>query len=1307
MKKFWGRKLLVGLIVLTTAFSSIGTAVATAADGEEAVYSVSTESLEASQGASIFEPLAESMMASLNQNTETVSLDGTEVGGDSGEQGTDTEIGTGTEGQNIGTETGAATGEQGAGTENGASSAATGSTIEGTDAQSGTSEVVEKGQKADTEDAAEETSKESSEAASEASSDELTELDLSDLEDLDNLTDEEKAALLGTMLAQTPAPETTPDLSDSSFAKVTNHLPESITDISKEFSIGFDFEIFKPELIPDGKFVYTLPASLDFSKAAGSEIPVYEEGRNIGTAVVGSDNVMRFSIAPENVVNKPNGLKGSVSLSCKFDAKTIEDKTPIKVVFSNGDEIEVNIENPVITAYKKPVAIKNGTAWFSVKFTVSSDVKDFVITDELGDNLEFTGRWNLNNESRVLGHIQFDKQSPHKLVVLAGDVPAGNYTLYYQVRAIDDYNTSGKTAEQIIAEHQNSNKASWSWQGSNIHSVDSYATQSESKWLSKFGTNRSNPGGVSPDGIAQWQIYINGGAVPHNLSGYTFVDEVDNRMEYIEESFEVKISDDQMTWKDFPALRNLIVVDGNKFTIKFTDEIPVAYYRIFYNTKIKGDKTEYPKEKKTKYENKAYIYKDSELIASAGASNDYFGVFFASIYKDMLGKRSDTGLVNWETVFTTEGRDSNNVAITDTISPDVALIGGKTVGAYMIEESIKLYRLGSDNTTKTEVTGFTVTYNESKNSYTLTANKLPAGMYVINYSTQDYYGNKDGHTFPSGSTIRFTNNASLKIDKTVMDAEPKAYEFSTDGLPMDKTAMPGSYDTASGNYLIPWNIKVNKNDLGQSTTLVSGSKATVTDKLPEGLEYVEGSALITKADAADGISLEPTVTRADNRETLTWNFDWEAEYYTVSFKTKVADTYIKSLIKKGGSGKITLSFDNEAFGQVGNASGMANGGSQDTITLLEKKANLNEETGHVEYSVVVNELGTDIFSDREEIKLTDKLEGGVYEAGTLKIYNYDPSKEDKIGDEYQLDISKIEVSDDGRSFAITIPDNKAFVVKYTVIPDSKDAADVGDGKKQVTVGNTATLIGEGTISTGVKESYIIENAQADITSDKGVIKITKVSTGNSLVGLQGAVFRLVRIDVSNGKEEVVATAASDSNGVVKFEKDGKYDSLIFDNLYYYQETSAPKGYKLDDTKHYIVFKGEKYSENADSIKAYLSANGISGLVEYDINTSETGSTYGTVVENDLIPDVPDDPTPEPPTGNTVVTETITTTIPSTDIPQVLGARRTPGNGNIPAVLGARRSATGDRSMAGSVVVIIVAVICLGLILTKRNKVGKL
>ena len=54
MKKFWGRRLLVGLIVLTTAFSGIGTAVATAADGEEAIYSVNTDSLEASQEASIF-----------------------------------------------------------------------------------------------------------------------------------------------------------------------------------------------------------------------------------------------------------------------------------------------------------------------------------------------------------------------------------------------------------------------------------------------------------------------------------------------------------------------------------------------------------------------------------------------------------------------------------------------------------------------------------------------------------------------------------------------------------------------------------------------------------------------------------------------------------------------------------------------------------------------------------------------------------------------------------------------------------------------------------------------------------------------------------------------------------------------------------------------------------------------------------------------------------------------------------------------------------------------------------------------------
>ena len=83
------------------------------------------------------------------------------------------------------------------------------------------------------------------------------------------------------------------------------------------------------------------------------------------------------------------------------------------------------------------------------------------------------------------------------------------------------------------------------------------------------------------------------------------------------------------------------------------------------------------------------------------------------------------------------------------------------------------------------------------------------------------------------------------------------------------------------------------------------------------------------------------------------------------------------------------------------------------------------------------------------------------------------------------------------------------------------------------------MIGNGVISSSHKDKYTIKNVHADITSNKGMIKITKVSTGNSLVGLTGAVFRLVRVDVSTGAETEIATATSDSEGVVKFERLGR------------------------------------------------------------------------------------------------------------------------------------------------------------------------
>lgn len=1259
MKKDFVRRILVGIIALTTVFSSVGTAVSFAADGEETIVSEMTapeealdESLEETpEEASIFEPFTEEELHTEEAVAESA------VSEETSEEVVESEVATESDTETI---------ER--------------SYTEVAEAVEGDTAYVE----------------ETLDASAEGSSEEILEVIAAT-----EATSEE------TRLTEAPAQAEIPDLSDTSFAKVTNVVPESISDVSKEFTIGFDFYIYNAQRIPNGEFTYKLPENLDFSSAEGNEIVVYESGAKIGVAEVDSDNVMHFHIDPAVLVQKPNGLSGSVRLGCQFDSGLAGDETEVVVEFYNGERVTIAVEKPVITASKDPVKISNGTAWFKVKFEVSADAENFVITDELGSNLEFTGSYSFASATKTI-KARFEQESPQKLVVYVGNIAAGTYTLRYQVRAIGDYDTTGMTVEEKKAS-ANSNKASWIWEGSNTHEVYSYADQTQSHWLSKYGANMSNPGEVAPDGTAKWQVYLNGGSVAYDLTGYTFIDELDPNMEYIKDSFEVKYSTDRKTWKDMPALKDLIVFDeengNNRYMISFTEDIPVGYYRIFYSTKIKGKLPT----TKTKYYNTASLYKEG-LVDTKTASNAYnfSGTYASEINKGILEERNTEGFVSWKTVFSVAGdKNTYKVTIKDTIdaNEDCKVIAGKVVGADIVKDSeIRLVKIEDDGAQEIPVNDYTVTFDED-NTFTLVANKLSSGIYAIYYKTQDYIGEKSEHNFPSGSSVTITNNASLKIDKTVIEADPVSYEISTDGLPMMKKALNGSYDSEVGEYVIPWEVSVNKNELGQSISLAAGSQMTVTDKLPEGLEYVTGSAVIKKADEENGVSLEPTVTTENGRQTLVWTSTWNADYYVISFKTRVADSYLKKLIAKGGSGSFAFSFENEAQAQVGNTNGMTNAGSQDTITLLKKVGTLNEATGLLEYSVLVNESGVDLFPDLTEVELTDELSSGRYVVGSLKVYDYtkyDENAQDNSAAVFEVDDDKISATADGRSFALKLPDNKPFLVKYSVIPDVTKGEDAGNGKVTVTVENKAALVGKGVITSDHNATYTIKNVHADITSNKGMIKITKVSTGNDLVGLTGAVFKLVRVDVQTGVETEISRATSDKDGIVKFERDGDFDSLIFDALYYYQEVSAPKGYKLDSTKHYIVFKGQNYDSRIGDIKKFL---GDTAFVEYDINASETGATFETTVENESIPKKPEDP--DDPKKDDVVTVTTTTdviddeVVTLLDLPQVLGASRNPED--LPEVLGARRADTGDRSMAGAYFGLFASFIALGFVLTKRNK----
>ncbi len=1030
-----------------------------------------------------------------------------------------------------------------------------------------------------------------------------------------SLDDEALASALGASIAQNKTllegPSDTGiknELENPEFGEVTDLvLPDSIDDWNEEFTLKFSFKVYNAETIPDGKFTYRLPDKLDFSAIAGTSIMVKGEGgAQIGTAEVGSDNVITFAIDQNYLELKPNGIRGSVELNCKIDTSKGGEDDTIKIIFSDENSIEIKIKDSVITAKKDPITLSNGQGTFYVNFDVNTDTTNFVITDTLGEDLEFVpgARWFMNtSDYSTPKGITYELVDSRTLKVTIPSITRGNYQLGYQVTAVEGAaSTNGKTAEELI-EGSTRNTAQWTWDGSkNDHIVKSYALIPSHNWIKKNGTNGQKNGMITADGYCNWIVFINSGGAPCDVKGMTLTDTLSAGMVFCQEGMSINKSYDGKTWKvAYPLTsanfgKNSAGLDTLTFT--FPNDAEAAFYSISYKSKIDGTLPV----NKTTYSNTATISLGNEVYGTDTAQNTYYhvGAFVATVDKEVNDakkpRKTDTGIVEWKSAFYVQG-DNNNFTIDfkDVIAPvdGAKIVNGKAVAADILADSVKLYHADENGDPTGTPLNATVTYNG--NSFTARITGVKSGRYVIIYSTQDYYGDKSNHSFPEGFTINFINKISMTIDSQTVE-DTASYEVKSNGLPMLKEALPGYYDSSAKTFAIPWKVYINRNTLGQTNeSIADGDKTVITDYLPKELSYKQGSAVVTGNDGTT-FNLDPVETKAaDGTSKLTWNFNWKkaasvtasSNYYVIDFVTYVDKEFFDKLQEQDGDGTVHLSFQNNVVGDIGDNKGSANTSSEDEITFLAKKAEINSKTQYVEYTITVNKEGFDLLENSDVVRLTDDLTNGAFVAGSLKVYNYGTNTE------YTLPASDIETAANGRKFTITLPDEKGFVVKYSVKPDPKQGEKISDTQTQVNVSNKATLYGNGSKSSEWNKKYTVDTVSADITSDKGSVTITKVDSKNLLKGLDGAVIALYRTDIKTGKETFVSSKTTVANDFsVTFSTDGKYDSLIFDTLYYYVETKAPEGYDIDDSKYYFIFKGTKYNIVKSSVEKYIADQGV-------------------------------------------------------------------------------------------------------------------
>ena len=392
---------------------------------------------------------------------------------------------------------------------------------------------------------------------------------------------------------------------------------------------------------------------------------------------------------------------------------------------------------------------------------------------------------------------------------------------------------------------------------------------------------------------------------------------------------------------------------------------------------------------------------------------------------------------------------------------------------------------------------------------------------------------------------------------------------------------------------------------------------TVTDLLPEGMEYVEGSAraFFTTANLHgeyDGtfsqegsftVAVEPGV---DGATLLTFHGDGVSDlmkqtyaYIGITYKVRLTDeelwnAYTHSLER----------FTNEAA--WGSYSDTHTVTVENQPTVLEKAGvQVIDETGsnptnRIRFTLEINLGEEDLDPESDRITLTDVFSGSAslrpeLDRESVTLYHYDPTKPDHLGNKLmdeEFGFSYNEITD---RMSVVLNDETAYVLVYDYVVDSNA---ILSGQTQVQ--NEAVLAGVFHSSSQIVLQGVISSA----TAYQRVVTVTKVDENNQSKVLPGAEFSLERWDVDTQQWVPVTdlngearTYVSNQSGKIVLAMIGEDHDIDAGVLYRLTETQAPVGYENDGTVlHFICEPRENEGE-----EAVLAAAGAgSGLTLEDV-----------------------------------------------------------------------------------------------------------
>ena len=493
------------------------------------------------------------------------------------------------------------------------------------------------------------------------------------------------------------------------------------------------------------------------------------------------------------------------------------------------------------------------------------------------------------------------------------------------------------------------------------------------------------------------------------------------------------------------------------------------------------------------------------------------------------------------------------------------------------------------NNSYTHIKRFTVEVKNMQEGNGFKARSLVTGTYSSIF---------DIHGMPEGDTWKVTNRASVR---DVSDEAEYSYTKPERFLKQVKTGSQNNADVFDSG-----TTTVDYNDMNGQLTyrlLLSTNKQdegtiTVTDTLPEGVKYVEGSlqARFFKSEydrhptnyaGSDfNSNSKPKVTTTQNDDGTTRSMTIEIpDYHYSSEYPTVEIQYTVSLAEDPAWEDMTLTekdYTNTA--EWGNSKDS----SETKVTrerekIIKSGKQLTDDDGkpygRIRYTVVINPAGLDLDPDSNTLTLTDSLSSGNLAAynpsldiSSVRLYNYDADRDDHIGTEIANTSYSMKYDSAASKVVLQIPDSKALILVYEYQLDENYT-------NGTVISNSAELSGQGSGSSNIEMKT--QSSSAHASRDK--LDIYKIDSRNNQITLPGVEFTLDRYDRQTGWTSVQkdgnATLTTDEGGKLEWIVSGENPGLKPDTLYRLTETKAPEGYKKNSEPSYFIWKARTSSDD--------------------------------------------------------------------------------------------------------------------------------